>query len=126
MKAAVECEVFDMARVGVFRALRLLPGPRCKQGLPPSCWCARITGADPRYGLAREFIRGLKDYDRANGTQSRGVFMYYTLETGHYYEVKRQYSWKNYERFFCRVTDEGDVVRVEKEEVIEWAKKASE
>jgi hypothetical protein len=92
--------------------------------VPPICWCARITGTDQRYGLDREFIRGRRDYRDANSVGSRGVFMWFVIETGYYYEVKRRVSWRYSERFFCKVTESGDIVEVEKGEVEAWAQSA--
>lgn len=51
--------------------------------------------------------------------------MFYILESGHYYEVKRRISWKRSERFFCVVTDQGDIEEVEREEVEAWARSAA-
>jgi hypothetical protein len=47
-----------------------------------SSWVAEIKGSDPRYGLAREFLRGIRDYSRANSVRTRGVFETYELLEG--------------------------------------------
>lgn len=48
--------------------------------------------------------------------------LWFVLESGHYYEIKEQISWQRSERYFCRVSADGDIIRVTKEEVMEWAK----
>jgi len=98
-------------------------------GKPPSRrpWVARIVAADPRFGYTREFIKGKMQRVRANGPHSRGVELWFVLETGYIYEVKAFVSWKSVDRYFCRVNPDGDIERLGKEEVDEWLrKKASE
>jgi len=84
----------------------------------PKPWVARITGLDPKYGLAREFLRGQKDYTDANSTGSRGVFLTYWLPEG-IYEVYERTGWKSERRFFCR-SEQGRLVRMTQEEVLAW------
>ena len=85
-------------------------------GKPPlSYWAARITGTDSKFGYKREFLHGKKDYKFSNSKGSRGVFVYYTLESGNVYEVKGRRR-----RFFCAVRDNGDIVDITKEEVDQW------
>lgn len=82
-------------------------------------WVARIVGLDPRFGLAREFLRGEKDYSNASGTGSRGVMLYYWLEAG-FYEVNERLSWKNHRRYFLQVNQDATAQEVSKEQVIQW------
>jgi len=84
---------------------------------PPDYWVARITGADPKYHYARKFIKGKKDYRKANSVGSRGIFMYYFLDSGFIYEVK-DFS----RRYFCTVDDDGNISIITREEVDTWAK----
>lgn len=81
----------------------------------PGPWVARITGPDPRFGFAREFLRGQKDYSEANSVGSRGVYLYFALPPG-IYEVNDLVSWKRTDRYFCRVEGE-KIYRISKEEV---------
>lgn len=81
-----------------------------------SYWVAQITGVDPKYKYARTFLRGKKDYAHANRKGSRGVYVYYLLESGNVYEVKKSSK----RRFFCIVDDEGDIIEVDKEYVDQW------
>lgn len=84
---------------------------------PSRPWVARLTGLDERFGFRRDFVRGVYDYTRANGKRGgRGIYIYYALPPG-LYEVYRPISWKHHERFFICVDDQGDIIRVTREEV---------
>jgi len=93
--------------------------------MPKRAWCAEITGFDSKYGLKRKFLRGQKDYSEANGPGSRGIYKYYALEEGKIYEINSPLSWKNDDRYFCRI-ENGEENRMTKEEVIECLKKELE
>lgn len=88
-----------------------------RTGLPKP-WVARITGRDPVYGYARQFMRGQKDYSQANSIGSRGVYLYYALESG-VYEVNRRVSWKRSRRYFIRVED-AQIAEIDEQEVGRW------
>src|SRR4030042_1894631 len=68
-----------------------------RQGTVTYPWVARITGTDPHFGLARQFVRCTKDYSEANSMGSRGVRGFYVLDSG-IYEVNRRVSWKQIRR----------------------------
>ena len=85
-------------------------------------WVAEITGTDPKYGLRRAFLHANTSYKHANGAGSRGTKLWFVLESGRYYEIREQTSWRSSERYFCKVSAAGNVVRVIKQEVVEWAK----
>ena len=85
-------------------------------------WVAEITGTDPKYGLRRAFLNANTSYKHANGAGSRGTKLWFVLESGRYYEIREQTSWRSSERYFCKVSAAGNVVRVIKQEVVEWAK----
>ena len=89
----------------------------------PHYWCAEILGLHPVYTLSRRFLQGQKDYARANRKGSRGIYVYYLLESGKLYEVKEPVSWKNTARNFYIVTPSGDIERISKEEALEWVQK---
>lgn len=92
-------------------------------GKPPkSYWVAEITGSDPVYKYARAFLKGKKDYTKANSVGSRGVFINYLLESGHLYEIKAQVSWKSNDRYFCMVSDAGEITKLTPEEADQWLK----
>lgn len=82
----------------------------------PRPWVARIVGSDSIWGLRREFMRGVYDYTLARKSGGRGIHIYWALSPGAY-EVYRPVSWKHDERFFIRVTDDGEWRKINREEV---------
>jgi len=82
-----------------------------------TCWIAQLTGLDDRYGFAREFVRGQRDWSQAKMTGSRGIYVYYPLDPG-IYEVNERESWKHVRRFFIRVSEDGGVSEIDRSEVI--------
>jgi len=83
-------------------------------------WVAEILGNHPLYKYNRKFISGKKDYTHANSKGSRGVFVWYILETGKIYEILKPISRRNSCRYFCKVTIDGDIVEIKEKEVCEW------
>lgn len=83
--------------------------------LPRSSWVAEICGPDEKYRLSRNFLRGKTDYSRSNSKGSRGIFVEYILSTGKIYQVRSQVSWKNADRYFCYVDENGDIVKLDEE-----------
>lgn len=81
-------------------------------------WVARLTGFDEECTLAREFVRGQKDYSQSNSTGSRGVYVYYPLKTG-VYEVNERTSWTRVRRYFLHVERE-EITEITKDEVLQW------
>lgn len=64
-------------------------------------WVARIIGTDPKYGVAREFATGVRDYSQANKPRTRGVYTTYTLDEG-IWEINAPRSWGNVRRYWAR------------------------
>ncbi len=97
------------------------PGPvrRSLDLKPRRPWVARITGGCPNWGLERDFVRGNKDYSRANSKGSRGVMLYYHLREGGVYEVNELESWSTTDRYFCRIEGSG-LVRMTEAEALAW------
>lgn len=89
-------------------------------------WVARIVGRDQKYCYEREFLSGKTDYRNANSIGSRGVFIYYLLESGQLYEVRHPVTWNRYRRYFCTVSDDGEIIEVSKELVEKWVNDRSE
>ncbi len=81
-------------------------------------WVAKITGLDGKFGLARDFIDGQKDYSEASGVGNRGVYFYYWLESG-LYEVNERVSVKCARRYFLHVGDDATATELTKEQVFE-------
>lgn len=88
----------------------------------PDYWVAMIVGFDKKFGYSRQFLKAKKDYAKANAKGSRGVFLWFFLESGYVYEVSAPKNWKKLDRYFCTVTDDGDIQRVNKEFVDQWIK----
>lgn len=109
VRGAGACVVRDLGRQ-VRREARYAERPRP--------WVARIVGADPQYGFAREFVRPKKDYAEAGGTGSRGVFLWYELPEG-VYEVNAPQSWKRTDRYFAR-SERGRLAHMTRREVVRW------
>ena len=65
-------------------------------------WVARVVGLDGRGGLCREFLRGNRDYSKANSSGSRGIWVHYLLGDG-LYEVNEPVKWRQCRRYFLRV-----------------------
>jgi len=97
---------------------RLIGGSR-----PRMPWVAKINGWDPEYGYYREFLRPRWIRGGANGTQSRGVRLVFTLEVGSLYQYQHYTSWKARERCLCVVTNDGQLKRLTDEEGEAWLKR---
>lgn len=91
-------------------AASLFRGATC--GLVP--WIARYEG--PRQ---REFLPFFRDYSRANGAGTRGVYRVYMLREQVVHEVYELLSWKRSRRYFCRA-EGGQIVEMSREEVDRW------
>lgn len=89
----------------------------------PRPWVARLIALDSRWIFRREFVKGVPDYSVARKSGGRGIYFYFALAPG-FYEVYRPVSWneRRDERFFIRVTEQGDVIDISKQEVIECLK----
>lgn len=99
----------------------LINGSGARFAPRPRPWVARLTALDDRWQFKREFIKGVYDYTYARSTGSRGIYLYFALAPG-CYEVYRVISWKHEERYFCQVTKDGDMRRIDRQEVIECLK----
>jgi hypothetical protein len=80
-------------------------------------WVAKLTGLFASGKFQHDFLRGNKDYTDANSKGSRGVYFWFTLESGDYYEVNDLQTWKRTERYFCKVTEEGEIEIVDEIEI---------
>jgi hypothetical protein len=85
-----------------------------------SSWVAEITDIISRYGFARRFLDSKRDYSRADNKGFKGIYAEFILESGRVYEVK------NYkDRYFCRVDDECNIIKISEAEVIECLRNRS-
>ena len=85
-------------------------------------WVAEITGNDQKFGFKREFLKGNWQRKRSNGNGSRGTEIWFMLESGKLYEVKSPVSWRSVDRYFCTVTDDGDIDKLTETEAKKWLK----
>lgn len=100
-----------------------VPGLGNILGLPKrNYWVAQIVGWHPKWKYERKFLSPKKDYRKSNSTGSRGIYLWYILESGNIYEVKRPISRKRFERFFCTVNDKGKIEEMTEEQVNECLK----
>ena len=83
-------------------------------------WVAEILGRHEHFKLDRSFLRSNRDYSRANSKGSRGVYLWHILESDKLYEVNARVSWKNSERYFCAVSESGEIYTLNDEEVETW------
>lgn len=81
-------------------------------------WVAELVALSERYGYARAFVRHKADYRQANSRGTRGIWFWWTLESGRVYEAKyrvtRSGGWVHR---FVTVTDDGDIKDLTEEEV---------
>lgn len=123
MKATLKIEAFGD---GIAQEIRMMEGLICAIGGKklwgesekfPRPWVAHIMGRDLKFKYKREFLKPTKDYTHANSKGTRGVFLWYILESGNIYEVNQQISWKNWDRYFCTVDEEGDILKLEESDI---------
>ena len=85
-------------------------------------WVAEITGLDVKYGFKREFLKGNWQRKRSNANGSRGTELWFTIEFGKLYEVKSPVSWRSIDRYFCVVSESGDIKKLSETEAKKWLK----
>jgi hypothetical protein len=99
------------------------PGLGDLLGAPkPDYWVAMITGYDKKYGYSRQFLRGKKDYKKSNSVGSRGIYLFYLLDSGYIYEVSQPITWQKTRRYYCTVIDDGEIIEIGKDLVDQWVK----
>ena len=81
-----------------------------------SGWVAQLFGSCPQRRWQRSFLRGQRDYRKANSVGSRGIMVNYFLEQGPIYEVYERTSWRDSDRYFLRIAG-GIAVRMTEAEV---------
>lgn len=81
-----------------------------------SSWIAEVLDIDPVYRFTRRFLNSNRDYSRLKNN-GQGVFAEFILESGRIYEIK------NYkDRYFCRVDEECNIIKISETEVVECLK----
>lgn len=94
--------------------------PAPGDGVSRPWWVARITGASSRRGWHYEYLQPSVDYTNANSVGTRGVMLYFILESGQVYHVQHTPSWGRTAQYFCRVTQDGDIEEITREDVLAW------
>lgn len=79
---------------------------------------AQVMGSNGKGGWTRAYLRGIRDYSKANSVGSRGVMVGYQIEEGPIYWVASPQTWGHTDRYFLRVVD-GAECRMTEEEVRE-------
>lgn len=82
---------------------------------PNRPWVAEIIGLDPKYKFSRLFIKHNTDYRESSNTGDRGVYFYFELKSGSIYEVNQRVSWKQTNRYFCKIENGQQVIIEDKE-----------
>lgn len=90
----------------------------------PARWGCWRVWADGKL----DWEHGKTDYSHANSKGSRGIRVWYTLESGRLYLVASPQSWGRTIRYFCTVSEGGEIKELSDEEARAWllAKGASE
>lgn len=127
MKAAFGAEVIGLGYERMSTKLLVpLGGRRAVDPVNARPWLAEITGPDPRYGYARKFLPSKTDYQAASSTGNRGVWFWWTLESGRVYQTRYRTSWAGgYQRRFIAVADDGNIIDLTEEEVRTWLSEVS-
>lgn len=85
-------------------------------------WIAEVTGIDNKFGFKRNFLKGNWERSKSNATGSRGTRLCFVIESGRLYEVKSPQSWRSIDRYFCTVSEEGNIRRITETEAKTWLK----
>lgn len=83
-------------------------------------WVAEIVGRSNKFQFDRTFLPSNWQRLRANSTHSRGVELWFVLESGKVYQVHHYVSWKKFNRYFCSVSDGGAIAPITEDEVEQW------
>jgi len=86
---------------------------RRAKSIKAQAWVARLVlhlGA-----VKREFVRGKLDPHRTGG-----AYVLYVLHSDTVYEVSSPTGPYEAERYYCRVTDQGDVQHITRDEAHQW------
>lgn len=72
-------------------------------------------GAPVAAPFGRAYLKGKRDYAKANSVGSRGVYEWFILESGCVYAVTAQVSWKATRLYFVQATERGEVLEISEE-----------
>lgn len=120
MKATLALEYIGEGHDAKARLFSAIAGQACPEfsGLlrAPSRrpWVAEINGK------TRTFLRANWQRKRANSAHTRGVELWFVLESCRLYEVCAYLSWRSKDRYCCTVTESGDIRRLSDTEAHQW------
>lgn len=86
-------------------------------------WCAEILPGTQGKLWDRKFLECRHDIRQSNGKGTQGIRRCYVLETGPLYEAQRQTGWQRAYRVFLRVTENGNIQELDRQEVLQWLRK---
>lgn len=122
MKAQINLEYIGMNTIANIDSLddelRRLGAAVDKRVTPSGPWVAEVY----KMGVyvAFNYLNGKRDYTNSNSKRSRGVMVCYTIESNKLYAVYHKTSWRSSEKYFCAVTENGDIYKLTNEEALEW------
>lgn len=67
-------------------------------------------------------VRSKTSYKHANGKGTRGVYVWFILESGKLYYVHYYKTWTRRDSYFCRVTPESEIEKITESEVVKCLK----
>jgi len=82
-----------------------------------SHFIAKIVKNKSKVSIKKIYLKGKKDYTDSNSTGSRGIYEWFILECGCVYEIKKPVTWKHTDMFFCYVTGDGNIQKIEEDEI---------
>ncbi len=122
MKAQINLEYIGMNTIANIDSLddelRRLGAAVEKRVTPSGPWVAEVYKMGVY--IAFNYLNGKRDYTNSNSKRSRGVMVCYILESNKLYAVYHKTSWRSSEKYFCAVTENGDIYRLTNEEALEW------
>lgn len=80
-------------------------------------WVARITGLSKTFGLKRDFVPMLHDYNSLQ-VGPKEIMCCFFLEAGEVYEVCEDPERSKKARYYCRITHKDELERIPLEEVM--------
>lgn len=90
----------------------------------PTPWVAEVLPGTKGYLWDRKYLKkNGNDYLESNSKGTRGVRAYFILESGKLYEAQRLTAWTKSERFFCKVDERGEIIEIDRQEVLSWLRK---
>lgn len=128
LRAALSLEVIGDDTLALLRQTQqtagMVSGPVAASFFAPgrdaSPWAARLNGVTIGGKFRREFLRGQKDYSRANSIGSRGVYLHYSLPPG-VYQVHEKTAWQNFRTYFL-LSQAGRTQEITRQEAVVWLK----